>query len=115
VHNAGLVAPEFQIATENTMVHLANEIGYEIQNSDTVSDWVIINTSREDALASDLNQLLDHLDLLLLNGAMSTELRQLLLTHLQSSTFPDSEAGRKAQARDAIMLIVTSPDYLIQK
>ncbi len=115
VHNAGLVAPEFQIATENTMVHLANEIGYEIQQSDTVSDWTIIETNLETALANDSNQLLDHLDLLLLNGAMSTELRQLLLSHLQSGAFPDSEAGRKAQARDAIMLIVTSPDYLIQK
>lgn len=115
VHNAGLVAPEFQIATENTLVHLANEIGSEIQNSDTVSDWTNIKTNRETALANNLNFLLDHLNLLLLNGDMSMSLRQLLLAHLQSDTFPDSETGRKAQARDAIMLIVTSPDYLIQK
>ena len=116
VRAAKLLGPEFQIVTENTAVNLANEISSEIQHSDTANfKWTTIKTNKEIALASDSNRLLDHLNLLLLNGNMSADLRRILLLHLENDVFPDGQDGLKAKVRDAIMLIVISPDYLIQK
>lgn len=116
VRGAGLVAPEFQINTENTMVGLTNYIGFEIQRSgDEEIRWATLNLSREIALASEPEQLLDHLDLLLLSGSMSAELRQLLFNHLNNDLFTNSESGDADKVKDAIMIIFASPDYLIQK
>lgn len=114
--DAGLVAPEFQIVTENTMANLSNEIGYEIMNRGNTGERVIILIDDEIGLATNLNALLDHLNLLLLNNRMSTPLRNIIMAHLVNSPFPsDDLARRTAQAKDAIMLIVSSPEYLIQK
>ncbi len=117
--DAALVAPEFQIVTENTMANLSNEIGFELfttPNSAPNQGIVTIETADETALAGDLNALLDHLNLLLLNDRMSIGLRNIIMTHLTTSSFPsDDVARRTAQAKDAIMLIVSSPEYLIQK
>ena len=46
---------------------------------------------------------------------MSEALYAILYTHLANANFPDGVDGRDAQVRDAISLIVNSPDYLIQK
>jgi hypothetical protein len=114
VTESNLVAPEFQIVTENTMVNLANVIGFEIQTS-TSSFATTVNTDDEIALATDSNALLNHLDLLLLSGSMSTELRATLLSLLENSVYADDEDGRINKVNDVITLIVASPDYLIQK
>jgi uncharacterized protein (DUF1800 family) len=114
VTESNLVAPEFQIATENTMVNLANVIGFELQ-ANSSSFATTINTDDEVVLANDSNVLLNHLNLLLLSGTMSTELRGLLLSLLEDSVYPDNEVGRVNKVKDVITLIVASPDYLIQK
>ena len=115
VATAGLVAPELQIADEATLPGTHNLISYEIQASDTPAAWVILSTLREQAMAHDTDALLTHLDLLLLSGEMSVQLRQSLLGHLDSPVFPSGPVGDQAKARDAIMLIATSPEYSIQK
>ncbi len=111
---SNLVAPEFQIATENTMVNLANVIGYELQTNNS-NFATTINIDDEIAMASDSNALLNYLNLLLLSGDMTTELRTLLLSLLENSVYPDNEIGRANKVKDVITLIVASPDYLIQK
>ncbi|MEE9344964.1 MAG: DUF1800 family protein [Methylococcales bacterium] len=115
VTNANLVAPEFQINTENTMVALTNAIGDEIQASGTSRGTTKIILDTETALAIEPNALLNHLNLLLLSGNMSPGLQGLLLELLENDVYPDSETGRANKTKDAIMLIVNSPDYLIQK
>ena len=56
-----------------------------------------------------------NLDRLLLSGQTSGMLRQRLLEHLGNDVFWDGDDGRQARARDAILLIVNSPEYLVQK
>ena len=116
VTESNLVAPEFQIVTENTMVNLANVIGDEIQNSgnsNNISTAII--TNREVELASDSNALLDHLNLLLLSGSMTSELRTHLLSLLENGVYPNNQLGRSNKVKDVMTLIVSSPDYLIQQ
>lgn len=116
VQNAKLVAPEFQINTENAMVSLENSIGFEIDRSGEKNiNWTTLNLENEIALAAKPEKLLEHLNLLLLNGDMSVELKQLLLKHLNNDVFPNNEQGRRNKTKDAIMLIAFSPEYLIQK
>jgi hypothetical protein len=59
-------------------------------------------------------KLIAHLSLILLNNLMTPELRQIILSHL-NQTFPQGEEGRKAKVKDAIKLIISSPEYLIQR
>ena len=113
---SNLVGPEFQIVTENTMANLANVIGDEIQNSgrnNNIITAIITNTEVE--LANDSNALLDHLNLLLLSGSMTSDLRTHLLSLLGNSVYPDNELGRSNKVKDVMTLIVSSPDYLIQQ
>lgn len=113
VRDAGLVAPEFQIATESAILGITNMINGHIQED--WDDWTKINLTRQTRLAANPTRLLNHLNLVLLNGAMTADLRRLLMQHLQNAPFADGDEGRLAMARDAIVLILNSPEYLIQK
>ncbi|MEE9398305.1 MAG: DUF1800 domain-containing protein [Methylococcales bacterium] len=116
ISDQALVAPEFQIMTENTLTGFSHAITYEIQNSNESVDWTVLNTTKEEALADDTTALLDRLDLVLLSGTMTTEMRGILADHLNNGDFPaDSQRRRAAKARDAITLIISSPSYLIQQ
>ncbi len=118
LRDASLVAPEFQIVTENTMTQLANEIEKEIVGrdwNDYPNDYITVDTTREITLASNIDALLNHLNLLLLNGNMPSDLRTLIRDYLNSAPYYDNSDKQSFQARDAIMLILHSPDYLIQK
>lgn len=111
VHDQNLVAPEFQIATENTHVNTFNAIIFMIRGDQR---YTSIDITQELPLADSPEQLVDHLNLILLNNLMSPSLRQILLTHL-GQTFPQGDEGKKAKVKDAIKLIVSSPEYLIQQ
>ena len=98
IGDADLVAPEFQIATEEKVVNTANIINWAIQNSDRYAD----NTTRstldlEDELgwADNHEQMLDTLDLLLLSGTMSSQMRSIILHHLNSPDFPAGTEGNR--------------------
>ena len=56
--------------------------------------------------------LLERLDLLLLSGSMSTGLRDILSAHLEA--IPLGGDGRAERVKDAITLIMASPDYQVQ-
>ncbi len=122
VRDNDLVAPEFQLATENFVVNTAHALNSQIQEQSWDNwPWTVLDLRTEAALANDYDALLDHLNLLLLNGQMKDDLRQILIDHLtqdaDENTF-DYVAGDDpalARARDAAMLISVSPDYLIQR
>jgi uncharacterized protein (DUF1800 family) len=111
VHDQNLVAPEFQIVTENTHINTFNAIIFMIRGDQRNTS---IDITQELPLANSAEQLVNHLNPILLNNLMSPELRQILLAHL-GQVFPDGEEGRKAKVRDTIKLIVSSPEYLIQQ
>jgi uncharacterized protein (DUF1800 family) len=112
---AGLTGPEFQLWTENTVMALTNMLNFHVRYDDPSRDWTYLNLSAEQALAASSANLINHLDLLLTNGSMSAALRSTLTTHLADSSFPNDAAGRLEKVRDAITLVVNSPEYLVQK
>jgi len=123
LNDQGLVAPEFQIVNENTLTSNTNFLHDMITDYSDSKASVLkldahskLNLSEETALASNSDELLDHLSLVLLNNEMSTSLRDILKEHL------DLEDGYKyaknpplEKAREAILLIISSPEYLIQQ
>lgn len=116
VRDEGLVAPEFQIFNANTAQSAAQTISWEIWNEDGWgTGFVKLDVTPQIALADDPDALLDQLDLLMLSGQMSQGVRNRLLTHLQNDVFPDGAEGRNVKARDAIILIANTPEYLVQK
>jgi len=113
VRDAGMVGPEFQIATESATLGITNMLNGHVQ--DDWVDWTPLNLARQTALARSPERLLDHLNLVLLSNSMTAEFRRLLLSYLAETPLDDSEQGRLGKARDVISLIINSPDYLIQK
>ena len=70
--------------------------------------------SAEVALADNPAALLDQLDLLLTYGTLSKETREDVLALLEQLPL-DEEEARIDRVRFAIFLLMTSPDYLVQR
>jgi len=49
----------------------------------------------------------------MMSGSMQADFRAILRRHLEQ--LPSTAEGRSQRARDAISLIASSPDYLIQR
>jgi uncharacterized protein (DUF1800 family) len=114
--DAGLVAPEFQITTETRITSTTNRFyectfegwyGYPNPKSDTA--LVMINP--EMALADDPPALVEHLNLLLMSGQMSPEMKTIV-----ESMVTDTDANDPRQrVLEALYLIATSPEFAVQK
>ncbi len=126
ISNAGMVGPEFQILTASLATSTANRLldlimGQWVGQDLNEVNWetgVVLNLSTEFAMAADLNTLLDHLDLLLMSGQMSAAMRSTLYNYLATFPYNDSDPYWPDGARrtcEAIYLIMTSPEYAIQR
>lgn len=127
LNSLGLKAPEFQIINENTYVGLSNLLYYmvtEFSDANGISDEVDVvsddfaklDLNYVTTLAQNHEDLLNYLSLTLLNNKMTTTLKNILLEHLnQDGVFPDGVDGQFVRAREAILLIISSPEYLIQQ
>ncbi|MGQ7846301.1 DUF1800 family protein [Granulosicoccus sp. 3-233] len=120
IYSSGKVAPEAEIYTEDKILLMTNRIDRQIQYEHDDGDSnarksSYIDLSRERALAAvSTDALLDRLDLLLLSGSMSDGLRDILSNHLESLPSADTREGQSRRVRDALSLIMASPDYLVQ-
>jgi uncharacterized protein (DUF1800 family) len=116
---AGLVAPEFQITTETSMVGSLNFFGRLVKNGAYGYDdtKLTLNLAELNALATNPAALADRLSLLLLCGNMSEGLRANLITTLAAMPAPKtgSSATLTDRAKAALILIALSPEYVIQK
>lgn len=113
IMNAGLVAPEFSITTEITTVDTANFL-HESIDHDVPSWWRYSTSIRPDlsklrALSANTNALLDELDTLLMAGSMSEETRSIIKSVIDPLDNPDS------RTKTALKLLITSPEFNIQK
>ena len=120
--------PEFQIHNSTTSISYGNLLynmlfegeslfnlkpelvgvgAIETDNTKPIS----LNFAAEDAAASNLNALLDRLDILLTNGNLSTNTRNIILNALSQMDSEDISDIRNT----AIFLIMLSPDYAILK
>ena len=123
LNDKGLVAPEFQIVNENTLTSNTNLLHYMVTffsdsrvNTPRLGEHSKLNLSKETSLAKDTDKLLDHLSLTLLNNEMSDSLRGILKEHLNlEDAYKYADNANLEKAREAIMLIISSPEYLIQR
>lgn len=123
LNDAGLTAPEFQIVNANTLVGTSNLIHKYIKRFSTSETYVptfgeysMLELKGITDLADDINQLLNHLNIVLLNGEMTGSLRNILVEHLtKEDVYKEGREGQFEKAKEAILLILSSPEYLIQK
>jgi len=124
ISEQGLVAPELQLANEFLNTTLTNYFYQQINNqtsADNIRDdlgFVHIDTSEETALAADRSAdvLIDSIAIKLFGGAdqISGNLRSIVAQQL-NVTPPSSEDNIETRTKQAIFLIVTSPEFAWQK
>ncbi|QJR15187.1 DUF1800 family protein [Usitatibacter palustris] len=119
---ANLVAPEFQITTETSMVGTLNFFARLVKNGSYGSGdtKLTMDLTQLNALAGSPGALADHLSLLFMNGAMSEALRTTMVITLSTMPMPATKTGDSGatitdRVKAALMLVALSPDYVIQK
>lgn len=108
---AGQVAPEFQITNETSVAGYLNAMQTAIAGGlrDLKADY-----AAELALASDAAALLARIELLMCAGQLQPATRSTILGALAS--YPaTTEAGRANRVYAAILLVMASPEYLVQR
>jgi len=117
IRNDGLVSPEFEIIDETSIISMTSRLlsnslwshNYKVSSD---SKRVAIQIYREMDMEDDRDILLDHLDLLLLGGRMSADLR------LEVNRLMDTRDYRNAASQriaEAIFLIISSPEAAVQR
>lgn len=117
VSNAELVAPEFQIFTESNILSTTSRLNKLVKSRNDpafLKGSSVLTLNDEKIWAEDPALMLDKLNLILMNGEMSAELQEIIMTYLNEAPFLGSEP-LITKLEDAIVLIINSPDYLIQK
>lgn len=114
IKTAGLIAPEFQITSESRLQNLYEAL-IDLTSYDGFDKYVpaALDLSAETALANNPGQLINHLDLLLTSGGMSSKLRQILVNYINTNRTKINDDERLS--RDLIILIMTSAEYSIQR
>lgn len=125
VRDAGLVAPEFQITNETYITRSANGIFYLLIGGYPGSPYgnaemMELDLDLETRLARKPGKLVDHLDLLFLSGQMSPRMRGILVRTLEQVPMRNDwlEGTRRKgvlRALTGIYLVLTSPEYAIQR
>ena len=138
---AGLVAPEFQITNEASIVQTANDFehaafnymnaagtvctGWDGYPAVTYPTTVFLKTGAMEALASDPATLVDALNVTLMAGQMPASMRNTLINYINtiplspaSCYAPNSSSGGSGPAVrviEATQLIINSSQYAIQR
>ncbi|MGC3988855.1 MAG: DUF1800 family protein [Chthoniobacteraceae bacterium] len=113
IAQASLFSPEFQITTDSTVISSANTMrSATFQAASTTSSTVIAcDFTPQIALASNPTTLVDSLNTLLMGGQMSSAMRSQVISTVTSI----SASSTLERAQTAVHLIVTSPQFVIQK
>jgi len=113
IQQAGLVALEFQITTDTTVMTSANKIRSAVyqQPNPNNPDALVLNLSAQTQLASNPTALVDSLNDLLMCGEMSSNMRSIVINAV--GQIPAGNTLERAQT--AVHLIVTSPEFVIEK
>ncbi|WGG53300.1 DUF1800 family protein [Rugamonas sp. DEMB1] len=120
---AGLVAPEMQITAEPSVTGYLNLMQDVVPNGVGYGRDVQAGYAAELKLAAAPAALVDRVNLLLMNGAMTAALRGQILAAVNSVPLPAATAGNAAvvaraqrnRVHLAVYLSMASPEYLVQK
>ena len=109
---AGLTSPEFEIFNETSAIGGFNFLRTLLYSGYTNGgETLTLDLSQQIPLATNPAALVDQLNLLLLANSMSPALRTTLLNTLASPTLADPTLRTKA----AIRLIITAPEFLVER
>ncbi|ELX08394.1 hypothetical protein Jab_2c04420 [Janthinobacterium sp. HH01] len=119
----GLVAPEMQITGEPSVTGYLNFIQYLVPYGAGSLRDVQPDYSAELALTGQPALLVDRINLLLLNGGMTSTLRNQIISAVNSVNIPPPSAAFPTRTDDArrnrvylaIVLAMASPEYLAQR
>jgi len=128
IANSNQFGPEFQIHNSTTSISYGNLLYIMLFEEEHLynlkpelvgvgaieidaSKSIQLNFTAEDAIATDLNALLDRLDILLTNGNLSSNTRNIIYNTINQMDEEDIWDIRST----AIFLIMLSPDYAILK
>jgi uncharacterized protein (DUF1800 family) len=112
IAQAGIFSPEFQITTDTTVITTANRMRsnvYRVPGSNP--DSIILDLTPISALSSTPGALVDSLNNLLMNGEMSSAVHDIVVDAV--TQMPSSSPLERAQT--AVHLLVTSPEFVIEK
>lgn len=114
--SAGVVAPEFQLVSESSVGGYLNYLMAVISNGIGAGD-ISASYSSELALVQDAAALLRRLNLLLCAGQLSAANQALIVTALNATpvTATSSVTVQRNRVYAAILLVMASADYLVQK
>lgn len=116
---AGSPAPEIQILDEGTVAAWVNTseamagsgLGWTASGADVSVDHAALGAL---TAGGDLQPLLDHLNVLLLGGGMSAQLRQAIVNTLAGINGSDKALVLANRARAAVFLVLASPEFMVQ-
>jgi uncharacterized protein (DUF1800 family) len=116
---AGLTAPELQITNASTIIGYPNFITLYAFELSPVADSgapkaFLGDYSAQAALADDSRALLDNLDELLTHGTLQDDTRD-RITEVIEAIPGESDDIRLVKARVASVMVMTSPDYIVQR
>jgi hypothetical protein len=109
----GLVAPEFQITTETSVVGAINFFTGLIDRGNWGSGDTRLNLDYTtlQALALDPPKLADHVNMLFMSGSMSAGLRDTIVRAV--TAMPTNNTRNRVET--ALMIMSASPEFVIQK
>jgi uncharacterized protein (DUF1800 family) len=110
---AGLVAPEFEITTSNTVIGMANLVDFALLGgfvTDATAPFLPVSLDVSDyhALAADVPALVDRMDIVLTCGTLSAATRQAIENTISQVSDLD------IRVKLAIYLFHISPDYTVR-
>ena len=110
---AGLVAPEFQITSETTVVGSLNFFAdlFDSGGYGNGDSRLVLNLEPLMGLSADPAALIDRLDLMFFCRQMSATTRERLRTLVTAIPVAD----RKKRVTSALLITALSPDFVIQK
>ncbi|MBC7404097.1 MAG: DUF1800 domain-containing protein [Cytophaga sp.] len=117
---ANLVAPEFQITGETSIVGYLNFMRDVIPNGTGTSRDIKADYTSLILLADTPDKLIDQINLLLMANQMSSSLRTQILAAVNSVTISttntaSADTARKNRVYLSIFLTMASPEYLVQQ
>ena len=115
---AGLVSPEMQITHETSVAGYLNSMLNTVELGTGSNNAISSDYSEAAALSAEPQSLIDHLNVLLLHGSMSSQLESWLTEAIESvdlQTADDLPQALQRRARIAIYLTMASPEYNVLK
>lgn len=118
VSDNNLIAPELEIVTENYLTRTSNFMAYstlwghtEFDNENTQEKRILINMDSLTPLVNDTSLLLKRLNMLLLGGTMSDEMRIILMNAFDKTA--DQDINERLS--NLLFIIMVSPQYIVQR